>query len=429
MTPDQIIREVERILRRDLSEDEKNYIRSRIGFASDEPAQLADEIKRRKLEGTIGASTSSGTEPYKPDIPGTPGSGRSSQGGITNRFPTSVESGRELQDLIDRYREAGQNAGLGDSEIESNLQVALAGLQGDQLQPGIVDYVKTQIEAQIETWNRVAEAAAPKPIGVPEGYQAIGQRPGGVTQNLIDFQQRQATRTTATPARYFEGDELNPSGMNGQIIIRLQQQLIAAGLLEEDEVWMGTWDPASQQAYKTVLGLANAAGKTADEMVVQLAASLPQSIKDQRAKREELHSFHPDPYLKPDKATLRQKVQDLFRSEVGRDPRPGELTQYVAQLEADDRASYEVQTAMAREAFYAANPDAAPQPPTLNISGDSATRVPQTTFQGIDPLARFQQAATAHLKPETDRLAAISDMQRNRNNVMASLSTLGSLIR
>lgn len=347
-------------------------------------------------------------------------------------------------DQIDRLRTAGRNAGIPEEEIDFLVDQYRNTVENDTT--GAAGQLIPQlIEQQIRDWEEEAEALAPSPIGVPQGYEAARE----VTFDPSDrprFAGR-ATGTVEVEPRYFEGDELNPAGLSADVITRLQNQLIRAGLIDEDEVWMGVWDPASQGAYKTVLGLANQSGTTADAMVDRLIASVPESLKAQRERRREFATFQPEAYLKPDKATLRQRVKAIFRSEVGRDPRPGELTSYVAQLEEDDRAAFDVEEAMRRDAFTRANFQetrlgATAQAALDAFLGAGPTGVPvssvpvldpstaaPSTFQAVDPVARFQEAFESRYKPEMDRLDSLAAIQANHRNIAANMANLATTMR
>ncbi len=273
-----------------------------------------------------------------------------------------------------------------------------------------------------------------RPIGVPVDFVASREGPREFRRDPKPGESR--TRVEAIEPQYFEGDELAPATLDGAIIARLQMRLVAAGLLEKNTYYVGAWDDLTIAAYKSVLGFANQNGFDATKAMNRLIATLPQSVKDARARAEQLKVFQEPPYIKPDMATLAQDVKRYFRQEVGRDPTAGEMAEFAGAMSAAYRADFEAEVAVLRSTSDAAN-----QAPTTGSDLSSAivarrgltVAAPVAaggggTFQGIDPVARFREAFDRRFKPETERLAALGDVRANVNNVYASLRTMTSLI-
>jgi hypothetical protein len=66
-------------------------------------------------------------------------------------------------------------------------------------------------------------------------------------------------------SRYMEGDQLIPANYSADRIVQIQYNLEQIGLLSRNNYSLGIWDPATQKAYKSLLGIANARGQTAEQ--------------------------------------------------------------------------------------------------------------------------------------------------------------------
>jgi hypothetical protein len=105
------------------------------------------------------------------------------------------------------------------------------------------------------------------PIGVPEDYRvdvpedspviARGEVPGS---------------TRSVGPQYYEGDEWEPAGLSPTSIRDIQQAMFEAGLLDSG-FRIGVWDGVSAGAYADVLAYANAAGISAQQALVRMAAT------------------------------------------------------------------------------------------------------------------------------------------------------------
>lgn len=261
-------------------------------------------------------------------------------------------------------------------------------------------------------------ALLPAPIAVDRDFAAV-REVGFETVDLgFGGEGVRARRSTQEVApRYFEGDQLAPAGLDQASISRIQRRLVAAGLLEEANIWLGFWDSASQKAYETALGFANQQGKTADQVISEMAANLPESVREARAQAERSRQFQAPPFLAPDPAALANLVQDRARSELGRDLSPSEVAELTSTLTAGFRAQHEARVAADRAAFEAQT--------ALGETG-----VPQTpgTFGDVDPVARFRQVFESRFGPEIGFREGQAEVRENMNNVFESLRTMSSLI-
>jgi len=121
----------------------------------------------------------------------------------------------------------------------------------------------------------------PGPIGVPSQmydkngklvpYSVRGQYNG--REELGDIRFRRSTSYGIDiPPKYFDGDEYIPTNWPTHNIFQMQQWLAQVGLLT-GSFTKNVWDPASQKAYKELLGMANRTGTTADQMLAELLAT------------------------------------------------------------------------------------------------------------------------------------------------------------
>jgi len=118
------------------------------------------------------------------------------------------------------------------------------------------------------------EVKPPKPLGVPEGYTTPivrGPEPQGSADSAA--QRAKAGLGPGTIGKrgpsYFDGDQYRPASLDPASIGKLQASLAAAGLLEDFRY--GVWDKASQDAYASLLGEANASGLSAEAALQQRA--------------------------------------------------------------------------------------------------------------------------------------------------------------
>lgn len=317
--------------------------------------------------------------------------------GPTARIPADLER---------RFRQAATNAGMQPAQIDAEL-VSMAPMFAD---PAMQSQAETLLEGRIADLEQQVPAG-PAPVGVPRDFVAqrnVGGFAGSPTQGPTP------DSTLDIDPRYFDGDEWSPAGQSPEEIARIQSRLEAAGLLNPDSYWAGTWDDQTVAAYRSALGMANASGRSVDAQIARLVATLPESVKEQRRRAEAAETFQAPPYMRPDPDTLAQDVKDIFRSRLGREPTPEDLAWGIQGLGADFRAQYEAQVAAARAEFDAGQ---ALEP---GVGGGA--------FQSVDPVSSFRERLEQRFGPEIDRLAALPEVRDNMNNVYASLRTMGSLI-
>jgi len=411
MTLEEFVEAIENRLGRPLEPDEAEWVeadyerRTTLGdpdFTSPMViGGIADAIRR----GAIPADPAEDDEDAEPerDIatpdpdafqPGTPGQPVDGRSGPTARIPPDLER---------RFREAATTAGMQPAQIEAEL-VQVAAMFAD---PAMRSQAETLFEGRIADLEQGAPTG-PRPIGVPDDF--VAQRTFDPA-NPASFGAASVPSTLGIDPRYFDGDEFSPAGLSPEQVAGIQSRLEAAGLLNPDSYWAGTWDTASVNAYKSALGMANASGRSIDEQIDQLISTLPESVKEQRRRAEAAETFQAQPFMRPDPDALAQSVKDTFRRMLGREPTPEDLAWGVQGLGADYREQYESEVAAARAQFDAGQGEPAP-----------------AAIQSQDPTSSFRQRFEERFSPEIDRLAALPEVRDNMNNVFASLRTMSSLI-
>lgn len=117
------------------------------------------------------------------------------------------------------------------------------------------------------------DSDAPAPIGVPEGYEAPFVRSGrysavgGEAAANWGGENRTPGTIGGRPPAYHDGDEFKPATLDPASVGQLQAAMAAAGILSDFRY--GVWDEPSRNAYKQLLGEANAAGLSAEQMIQQ----------------------------------------------------------------------------------------------------------------------------------------------------------------
>lgn len=166
------------------------------------------------------------------------------------------------------------------------------------------------------------------PLGVPEGYTAPytrsveGMSPRGV-EGWSDAGAGTGSIGQRTPA-YYEDDVLRPATLDPGSIGQLQGALAAAGLLGDFRY--GIWDETSQDAYRSLLGEANAAGLSAMAMLQNRASTvdMPGAGSEGGRGHWEMDEngnpvFVEDPYVAPPlelRTTNKADLANVFRSAV-----------------------------------------------------------------------------------------------------------------
>lgn len=216
--------------------------------------------------------------------------------------------------------------------------------------------------------------------GLPEqevigGFYGGGQ-PGGGPDGGIPYAPGMA------PDPYYEGEEFDIlRGLTTEDRVRLQQQLVAVGLASG--VVYGEIDggPSSGTvgAMRSLLAMANRAGEEWTATLGRIATN--------PAMQEDAKEFDPTPHIKPDYATISQKIKQTFREALGRDPDKYEMQQLAGELTG----------------FYELEQEAATEFETLQFEASQTPgSQPVEAVQQVDPMSRFTEMFESKYANELD---------------------------
>lgn len=123
-------------------------------------------------------------------------------------------------------------------------------------------------------------------IGIPQGFEPPTQPGTGAPTPYgthLPTGPRTPYGTTPHGTTYNEGDQWKPQNLPPSDVYALQQQLVQAGILSQTNMRPGVWDTSSSDAYKTVLGFANATGMGASDALRVLVSNPQVQARSQRA--------------------------------------------------------------------------------------------------------------------------------------------------
>lgn len=110
------------------------------------------------------------------------------------------------------------------------------------------------------------------PIGVPDDYSVPRRQYGREEMGDIRFRRQPQSWVTNVGPVYFDGDEYIPANWTSNQIWMMQQALANVGLLS-GTFTRNVWDDTTRNAYKQLLGLANAQGLDVDRTLQELLAT------------------------------------------------------------------------------------------------------------------------------------------------------------
>lgn len=222
----------------------------------------------------------------------------------------------------------------------------------------------------------------PSPIGVPE-YLRSGD-------TVVPFE------ANGIPPRYFEGDQYAQlASLTPEDIARLQMLMVNAGVIPRGTTFRrGRMDDTTVAAWSAVLTHANRTGTTPS-----------QALRDLQDSATETRPT-PDPYLRPDPATVRQGVMSKFKDLLGRDVTEGELPGLVDTYLKVDKQRYDAE-----------------------VAAEAAATTGATETQAVDPAARFTEMLEQKYKPEMERTKGVIDLSQNREKLMSNIFALDQAIR
>lgn len=238
------------------------------------------------------------------------------------------------------------------------------------------------------------EEEEPAPIGVPRGFTG----PKSPTANpAVAAALESAGISTGSAPRFHDGDEWVPASLPAARIADLQAALAAAGVLKS-KYRKGYWEGSSVEAYRNLLGFANAAG-ISDERHALTAWSQAEEV-DATAAAKAL------PFRPPDPAAVRLTVRDAGRKLLGRELRDNETEILALQLSALMQQEHNAdQQAAVAEA--AGTPTAAPQ---------------------VDAEAQFRELMETRYKPQIKLRTEQVETAGDRQFVGKSLRSISSMI-
>ena len=201
-------------------------------------------------------------------------------------------------------------------------------------------------------------------------------------------------------------------GMSPENIAAVQSFLISINALEQDGVVNGVWGPAEAQQMYKVLDIANAQGKSwqdVDEDMLRASFDKETAATSQRA------AFVPQAYRPMDPARAELTVKDSIRQMLGRDPTDEDMSQLGGYLTDMHAASYEADTQAARNRY---NTQVA-----LDKSG--GTSGTPGAVEDVDFEARYIQKMEEKFAPQLESqergrtAAAQQDMGVKMDNLMS----------
>lgn len=239
-------------------------------------------------------------------------------------------------------------------------------------------------------------------LGLPTNANLAGT---GLEQTLIAGQKDAQGNTQPYPntqiaPRYYKGAEWLPvmGGATPQEIARLQQQLVSAGLINND-YHNGVWDGVSQNAFQYLLEYANNAGtdyqtalsslQNAETMTIDPVTGQP-VVKKKGVKAITLQLTNPD-----DVATTAQNVAQQF---IGRPLSTQELERF-QNVWKQEESGYQRDTQM----------DQASGGGTTTKPADMSTEA-QRFAANLDPVAYQGQQAVQLVQHLNNMLGGISGL-------------------
>lgn len=210
---------------------------------------------------------------------------------------------------------------------------------------------------------------------------------------------------------YFKGDEFSIlHDLPLEKRVELQEQLVALGLASSI-IPGDPGDPESLTAMERLLTLSNRNGERFNQTIARLTKLKAAGVWKPEGPDSALDSR---PYLKPDYATMAQKVKQTFRETLGRDPDLYEMQQLAGELTGFFEMEHEAATE-----FEQLQHEAAVTPGSQ----------PGGTVQTVDPMSRFAELFESKYKHEIDFVEDKEQAQVSRQVVQAGTDTLSQMSR
>lgn len=211
------------------------------------------------------------------------------------------------------------------------------------------------------------------------------------------------------------GDEFRQLDiLSTEILVRTQDRMAALGILGKHIP--GRKDPATLEAFRSLLTLANTEGEG--------WANMLHSLEEQKIAMGDEWAFDKDgnerapftaqAYLAPDYATLANAVRTQMRGSLGRDPDDSEIAQLTAELEGWYREEYDEEVEAARREY--------------EMEGTDEGGVPEPGVD-IDPEARFREAFETRFANGIQWRQEREEDQSQAGLVQGSAATIGQAMR
>jgi hypothetical protein len=205
---------------------------------------------------------------------------------------------------------------------------------------------------------------------------------------------------------YTQGMDLDVlRGMNTEELGRLQDALVASGLVRE--VIPGRIDDNTLGGLRTLMAIGN-------RQAVSWQDVLDGIVRAGGLAGGQDREFEPPPSLVPDYATIAQEVKDTVRKRLGRDPDAFEMQELTAQLTG----------------FHALENEAAQELARIQFEQETTPGVQDGgTVQRVDPGARFRELFESKFRNELDFVQDKQDAQVSREVVQSGVDTLSRMSR
>lgn len=248
-----------------------------------------------------------------------------------------------------------------------------------------------------------AQLPAPDPIG---GFFAGPAAPHNPQGEFVGPYVQQTPDSTG--GAYHEGDDLEIlANMNTERLARLQDALVANGLVSE--VVPGRIDDNTRKGLSTLMALGNRQSVTWQSVLEGITRAGGLS-----SAQEAVETFDPAPYVKPDYATISQRVKQTFREELGRDPDESEMEEMASFLGGMTRQQYERDVELSRLEWEREN----------GMTPEDAGPIEGTA---VDPIARFQEQFEKVYRHERQFLEDKESAVASREQVGASTGLLSAM--
>lgn len=305
---------------------------------------------------------------------------------------------------------------------------------GSQL-PNVTNPVE-QMPAGLSTTPPQPAEDVPKEywIGVPQGwlrrFSETSPMYGGTVEHATPpryWSDRYSSPDDPTTGRQDEISALVNLGPEG--IAAFQEQMVRAGLLDENEYFVGVADPATQKAMLTVMGQANIDGTPWYSAAAKLAKLGEQNRLAAQAAALQARRFVAPVYEAPDPAALRQSVKSAFQKLLGRDPFDWEIPLLADSLKQDFERQYGAQVAAARAEFDAQNQALIDQIDGGNSDLTDQQTIQSGTVQQVEPFARLLEKIDTDYAQQKENLQQASAYQQSFAGMRAVLGGIETKVK